>query len=70
MRVFKLVNKGKFKRIDETKYGTKHTWYFNLHSVLRLNITFHQLQIMYMNLYKCFIGSVHLVSYTAFKEVR
>ena len=68
MRVLAVINKGKFKIEDETKYGTIHTWYFNLHSVLRLNITFHQIQIMYMNLYKCLIGRVYLVSYTDFKK--
>ena len=36
---------------------------FNLHPSLTLNITFIQIRIMYMNLFKCFIGNVTVESY-------
>ena len=35
---------------------------FNLYPLHRLNITFYHIQINYMNLYKCFIGNVSIIS--------
>ena len=49
--------------MDETLYGSKHSWYFSLDKNLRMKIQFDRIEIVYMNLMDCTIGKVHVESH-------
>ena len=53
---------------DQTVYGTVHKWQFDTDIKLRLNITFYFIHIHYMDLTKCFIGSLLINSYSLFQN--
>ena len=55
--------------LDMSAYGIKNTWAFALHPKMRLNLTFHNLQIFIMNLYDCFIGNLTVYTFLAHHNV-
>ena len=53
---------GKFQEYDLSFDGVRYSMIFSLYLLHRLYITFYHIQINYMNLYKCFIGNVSIIS--------
>lgn len=63
-------------------FSTVHRWAFNLHHLLRLNITFHQILFIFSDVSSCFIGNITIsrfiycghhsqfVTYPPYKEPR
>ena len=49
--------------MDETLYGSKHSWYFSLDKNLRVKIQLDRIEIVYMNLKDCTIGKVNVESH-------
>ena len=54
--------------MDDTLYGSKHTWYFSLDDNLRVIIQFDKIEIVYMNIKDCTIGKVNMESHGLFSK--
>ena len=68
-KTLKVDKIGMFILHDQTVFGTEHTWHYSLHSFLRINITFYHIHFTYMNLHKCFIGNVTVISDQYHREI-
>ena len=67
--MFIVNNNGHFS-IDLTAVENIDVWNFKLNLFMRLNITFLTINIRYMDLYKCIIGQVTVVSFDLSNQLK